>query len=121
MTRRRLAGATASRCVLTLGSSSPLAYLKLGATLNGRVIDATWHQQPIGYFISERNGTGVSAVDLRGAVERAAATWSGVSSGKVRLSYQGMTSAPAEGIDGRNTIGFLDLPTPRSIAARSTW
>ena len=29
--------------------------------LNGRVIDATWQQQPIGYFISERHGTGVSA------------------------------------------------------------
>jgi hypothetical protein len=96
--------------VLTLGSSSPVAYLKLGATLDGRVIDATWRQQPIGYFISERNGTGVSAADLRGAVERAAATWSASSSGMVSLSYHGMTTAPAEGTDGRNTIGFLDRP-----------
>lgn len=96
--------------ISTLGSSSPCAYLKLGATLNGRVVDATWHQQPIGYFISDRNGTGVTAADLRGAVERAAATWSNVGSATVRLSYQGMTSAPAEGTDGRNTIGFLDRP-----------
>ena len=73
--------------LLTLGSSSPLAYLKLGATLDGRVIDATWHQQPIGYFISDRSGTGVNALDLRGAVERAAATWFGGSSGMVCLSY----------------------------------
>lgn len=96
--------------VLTLGSSSPLAYLKLGATLNGRVVDATWHQQPIGYFISDRNGTGATAADLRGAVDRAAATWSGVDSATVRLTYQGMTSAPPAGTDGRNTIGFLDRP-----------
>ena len=96
--------------IVSLGSSSPLAYLKLGATVNGRVIDATWHQQPIGYFISERNGGGVTATDVRGAVERAAATWSSISPATVRLTYQGMTSAPAEGTDGRNTIGFLDRP-----------
>ena len=106
--------------ILTLGSSSPLAYLKLGATLNGQVVDATWHQQPIDYFISDRGGTGVSAADLRGAVERAAATWSGGSLGMVHLSYQGMTSAPAEGTDGRNTIGFLDRPDlDRVLAATS--
>lgn len=96
--------------VLTAGSSSPLAYLKLGALVNGRVIDATWHQQPIGYFISDRNGNGTTSAELRGAVERAAATWSGVSAGQVRLSFQGMTSARAEGTDGRNTIGFIDRP-----------
>lgn len=96
--------------VLTAGSSTPSAYLKLGATLNGHVVDATWHQQPIGYFISDRNGNGVTAADLHGAVERAAATWSAVSAATVRFSYQGMTSAPAEGTDGKNTIGFLDRP-----------
>lgn len=96
--------------VASLGSASPLAYLKLGATLNGKVIDATWHQQPIGYFIADRNGPGVSAAELRGAVDRAAATWSNAGGAMVRLSYQGMTSAPAEGTDGRNTIGFLDRP-----------
>jgi len=96
--------------LLTAGSSSPAAYLKLGATLDGHVIDATWHQQPIGFFISDRAGNGVTSTELRGAVERAAATWSAVSSATVRLSFQGMTSAPAEGTDGRNTIGFIDRP-----------
>lgn len=96
--------------IVTLGSSSSVAYLKLGAMVNGRVVDATWHQQPIGYFISDRDGGGVTAADLRGAVERAAATWSAVGSANVRFSFQGMTSAPAEGTDGRNTIGFLNRP-----------
>jgi hypothetical protein len=105
----RLAAVTVA-IVLTLGSSAPSAYLKLGATLNGHVVDATWHQQPIGYFISDRNGSGVTSADLRGAVERAAATWSAVSAATVRFSYQGMTTAPAEGTDGKNTIGFLDRP-----------
>lgn len=105
----RLAAVTIA-IMLTIGSSASSAYLKLGATLDGKVVDATWHQQPIGFFISDRDGGGVTAAELRGAVERAAATWSAVSAAQVRLSYQGMTSAPAEGTDGRNTIGFLDRP-----------
>ena len=103
----RLAAITIA-LVLTAGSSTPFAYLKLGGMVNGHVVDATWHQQPIGYFISDRDGNGVSANDLRGAVERATATWS--SAANVRFAYQGLTTAPAEGTDGRNTIGFLDRP-----------
>ena len=96
--------------VVTLGSSSSLAYLKLGAILDGRVIDATWKHQPIGYFISDRPGNGVTATDLLAAAERATATWSAVESATVRFAFQGMTSAPAEGIDGRTTLGFIDRP-----------
>ena len=55
---------------VSAGSSSPLAYLKLGAEVNGRVVDATWKRLPIGYFISTRPGNGVSVTDLAGAVER---------------------------------------------------
>jgi hypothetical protein len=87
-----------------------LAYLKLGAILNGRVIDATWKQLPIGYFVSDRPGNGVTAMDLQAAAERATATWSGVESASVRFAFQGMTSAPAEGIDGKTTLGFIDRP-----------
>ena len=64
---RRLVALTAA-LVLTIGSASSLAYLKLGAMVNGQVVDATWHQQPIGYFVSERAGNGVTAADLVGAL-----------------------------------------------------
>lgn len=112
--------AVAVALVLTLGSSSPLAYLKLGAVLDGRVIDATWKQQPIGYFISERPGNGVTAMDLLGATQRATATWSGVESAKVQFAFQGMTTAPAEGIDGKTVLGFIDRPDlDRVLAATS--
>ncbi len=93
---------------ISVGSASSSAYLKLGANVNGRVVDATWQQQPIGLFIADRGSNGVSANDLRGAVERAAASWSSVSGANVRFAYQGMTTAPPEGTDGKNTIGFLD-------------
>jgi len=96
--------------LVTSCTASSSAYLKLGALVNGRVVDTTWQQQPIGVFVSDRGSNGVSAADLRGAVERAAATWSSVSGANVRMAYQGMTTAPPAGGDGRNTIGFLDRP-----------
>jgi hypothetical protein len=96
--------------LLTIGAASPQAYLKLGALVNGHVIDATWKEMPIGYFISDRSSNGVTAAELRGAIERAAATWSRVESASVRLTFQGMTSAAAEGFDGRTTFGFIDRP-----------
>ncbi len=103
--------------LLTIGSSSPLAYLKLGAMVNGRVIDATWNQQPIGYFVSDRPGSGVSAIDLRGAVERATATWSRVESANVRFAFQGMTSAPAEGSMAGRRSGFSIAPISIACSA----
>jgi hypothetical protein len=105
----RLIAATAALLV-TIGAASSSAYLKLGAMVNGRVVDAVWQQQPIGLFISDRDSNGITSADVRGAVERAAATWSAVGSTQVRFAYQGMTSAPPEGTDGKNTIGFLDRP-----------
>jgi hypothetical protein len=106
--RRRVA--VTLTVLLTIGSSSPQAYLKLGAMVNGRVIDATWNQcrSVISFPIAPAGG--VSAIDLRGAVERATATWSRVESANVRFTFQGMTSAAAEGFDGQTTLGFIDRP-----------
>lgn len=93
------------------GSQAPaIAYLKLGTTVDGRVVDASWHQQPIRYFVTENDGPGASVDDLRGAVARAAATWQGVASADVRFEYQGLTSALPDAADGRTTVGFLDRP-----------
>ena len=83
------------------------AYLKLGALVNGDIVDVTW-REPVRYFISERGANGVSAADLRDAVARAARTWSAVDTARVQFEFQGMTSARADVMDGRTTIGFLD-------------
>lgn len=115
----RITAATAA-LILTVCSSSSLAYLKLGAAVNGEIVDATWHQQPVGYFVSERDGNGVTSGDLIGAMERATATWSAVTSASVRFSFMGTTTALPEGTDARNTIGFLDRPDlDRVLAATS--
>lgn len=97
--------------LVACGTATPQAYLKLGAVLNGRVIDATWAQPgPIPYFVSDRAGGGVTAEDLRVAAERATARWANVPSSQMRFAYQGLTSALPEGVDGRTTLGFMDRP-----------
>jgi hypothetical protein len=96
---------------VVLASQPPaFAYLKLGTAIGGRVTDVSWRQQPIRYFVTERDGTGVTAADLRGAIARAAATWQSVASATVRFEFQGSTSVPPGGADGRTTLGFLDRP-----------
>jgi len=97
--------------VASVASSSTHAYLKLGTVVNGRVVDTTWAAPgPIPYFVSDRNGGGLTAEDLRGAAERATARWQDVASARVRFAYQGLTGATAEGVDGRTTLGFIDRP-----------
>jgi hypothetical protein len=107
---RRVA-AWAAVLTLSFGSPSPaLAYLKLGANVNGQIVDVTWRQQPIRYFVTDRGGPGVSAADLRAAIGRATATWQAVTSATVRFEFAGATSAEPVDVDGRTTLGFLDRP-----------
>lgn len=107
---KRFAARLALVMAVLVTETPAAAYLKLGTMLNGQVVDVTWQQQPIRYFVSDYAGNGVSAADLRGALARAAATWSGVDSATVRFEFQGMTAALPEVVDGRTTIGFLDRP-----------
>jgi hypothetical protein len=107
---RRIA-AWAAILATSLGSPSPaFAYLKLGATVNGQIVDVSWRQQPIRYFVADRDGPGVTAAELRGAVGRATATWQAVASATVRFEFAGSTSAIPGDADGRTTLGFLDRP-----------
>ena len=96
------------------------AYLKLGAMVNGTVVDVTW-REPVRYFIAEPGTSGASAADLRNAVARAAETWMAVESAQVRFEYQGMTSAVPDVIDGRTTIGFLDRSDLEQVLAATSF
>ena len=73
---RRCAAAVVTALILAAAPVPAHAYLKLGALINGTIVDVTW-PGPVRYFVSDRDAS-VSAADLRGAVERAAATWSSV-------------------------------------------
>jgi hypothetical protein len=96
------------------------AYLKLGAMVNGTVVDVTW-REPVRYFISDRGTSGVSAADLSGAVGRAAATWSAVDTADVSFQFQGLTGAVPEVVDGRTTIGFLDRPDLEQVLGATSF
>jgi len=97
--------------LLVIGQpANTLAYLKLGTASNGKVVDVFWHQQPVRYFVTDRDAPGVTASALRDAVGRAATTWQNVSTAAVRFEFQGMTTADPVSSDARNTIGFADRP-----------
>lgn len=106
--------------LLVCFSTPATAYLKLGAMVNGTVVDVTW-REPVPYFIAERGTSGVSAPDMRDAVARAAATWSAVESAQVRFAFQGMTSAIPDIVDGRTTIGFLDRPDLEQVLGATSF
>lgn len=107
--RRALAGVLIA--ALMISAPAPAwAYLKLGTNVGNRVVDVSWHQQPVRYFVSATEGPGVTSGDLRAAIARAAATWQAVPGANVRFEFQGTTSAPPNAIDGRTTLGFLDRP-----------
>jgi hypothetical protein len=86
------------------------AYLKFGFRVGGRTVDVRWPPGPIRYFVSDRDAPGVTAAELRAAAARAAATWRAVPGAVIPLEDQGLTSASPGGMDGRNTLGFLDRP-----------
>jgi hypothetical protein len=86
------------------------AYLKFGFRIGDRTVDVKWPQQPIRYFVNERDVPGVTAGDFRAAIGRAAATWQAVEGSTVALEFLGTTGAPPGMIDGRTTLGFLDRP-----------
>ena len=97
--------------VLTLAQSAPAdAYLKFGFRIGGQTVDVKWANAPVRYFVNERDIPGVTAPDMRAAVARAAATWQAVPGTTLRFADQGFTTASPVGLDGRNTLGFLDRP-----------
>lgn len=106
---RRAIGYLLTAMLVAAGTAPVGAYLKLGSPVDGRIHDVTW-RGPVRYFVTEGGVPGVSATDLRAAIQRAAATWQAVPSATVRFEYQGMTTASPGNVDGLTTLGFLDYP-----------
>ena len=86
------------------------AYLKFGFRIGSETVDVKWATTPVRYFVNERDIAGVTAADFRAAVSRATATWQAVPGVTLRFEDLGFTTAAPVGLDGRNTLGFLDRP-----------
>ena len=106
--------------IVTVGAPAPAsAYLKFGVRVGATVVDVKW-TGPIRYFITERDGPGVSALQFRDAVGRAFASWQRVPTAAVQAQFEGFTIVPPGLQDGRSTFGFLDrFDLDRVLAATS--
>lgn len=96
------------------------AYLKLGTRIDTRTVTLRWEEFPIRYFVSNAPGGGVSAPQLRDAVNRAFATWTSVDTTSVTTEFVGTTDARPSDDDGMTVIGFESRPDQdRTLGAAS--
>lgn len=97
-------------CLWLAAGAALTAYLKFGVPAGGRTVLVRWPQPELRYFITDRDASGVSAGQLRAAVERAALSWQNVSTAQVAFQFVGFTGrGPAEE-DGVSTLGFEHRP-----------
>ncbi|MCY0541619.1 hypothetical protein OVW21_26695, partial [Klebsiella pneumoniae] len=76
---------------LVAGSMPAQAYLKFGVEVGTTVVPLHWPAGPIGYFVTERDISGISAQGFADAIGRAAATWDALPGLPVSFSAQGFT------------------------------
>jgi Matrixin/Carboxypeptidase regulatory-like domain len=115
---RRVAGFLLAAALVASGSAPLSAYLKLGSTVNGRVVTLKWTSLPIRYFVSNVDVPQVTASQLQGAVSRAFASWDAAPNTQVSSQFAGFTQAgPIQG-DGVTTLGFVSRPdSDRTLGA----
>lgn len=109
MTRRYAASVLAVLAALAV-TPSVQAYLKLGVTVNGRVISLRWNRQPVRYFVTNRDVAGVTAPQLQAATARAFDEWSSVDGVTLSSTFVGMTGALPFDEDGISVVGFDSRP-----------
>ena len=106
MTRRLLLAA----CLIAVAAAPAAAYLKLGFRAGGRVISVRWTATPVPYFVTNRDGGGLTAPQIEAAIARAFATWAGEPTIDVSFAFRGYTGAEPFDEDGMNTLGFVNEP-----------
>ncbi len=101
-------------------AADPRAYLKLGADVNGSVVALKWADQPVRYFVANRDAAGVTAVDVQRLAADAFATWAAVPHATVSSEFAGFVDAPPVSDDGVSVIGFTALAgAPFTLASTS--
>jgi hypothetical protein len=108
MNRRAIVLALAFGAAVWLGPAAE-GYLKLGTTVNGRVVSIRW-TGPIPYFVTNRDVPGVTAPQLQAAVQRAFGTWSAVDGVQISSQAVGFTGADPFEDDFMSVIGFQFRP-----------
>jgi len=106
----RLTAVTALVVLLFAQGQPAIAYVKFGVRVGSRTVTLKWTQTPVRYFITNAGVSGVTAIDLQGALGRAFASWQGVPTSAVAYQLAGFTNARPGDDDGLSTLGFRDRP-----------
>lgn len=122
-TARRMAGISvvAAAALVATGGAGVQAYLKLGANVGNRTVSLRWDRFPVRYFVTDRDVAGVSAAELRGAVERAFVRWAAVPSSNISAEFVGFTSAEPFEEDDMSVLGFQDRPDLDRVLGSTTF
>ena len=96
------------------------AYLKLGTFVGNGMVNLQWEDLPVRYFITNSAGGGVSATQLRDAVDRAFDNWTSLETASLSADFAGFTQARPNDDDGLTVIGFVNEPDQdRTLGATS--
>jgi hypothetical protein len=116
----RRSALAAALAAVALSAAPASAYLKLGTRLDNRTVNLRWEEFPVRYFVTNAAGGGVSATQLRDAVNRAFATWDAVDTAETTSEFVGFTNARPNDDDGLTVIGFDNRPDQdRTLGATS--
>jgi hypothetical protein len=105
---KRLLTLIATLACVALTSEPTSAYLKLGTRNASDTVNLRWDDLPVRYFITNASGGGVSATQLRDAVDRAFDSWTSVDNARVSAEFAGFTQARPNDDDGLTVIGFVE-------------
>jgi hypothetical protein len=113
--------ALATAALMLVANTPASAYLKLGVRAGGRTVNLKWNRFPVRYFVTNRDGGGVTASQLQSALVRSFAAWQGVPTANLSSEFVGFTSADPFDDDSVNVMGFLSRPELERTLAATTF
>lgn len=117
---KRVLALLATLACVAITSEPANAYLKLGIPVGSGTVNLRWQDFPVRYFITNNAGGGVSAIQLREAVDRAFNSWTTVETASISAEFAGFTQARPNDEDGLTVIGFVNAPEEdRTLGATS--
>jgi Matrixin len=110
MTRPALARLGATLLLVAGSLQTGQAYLRQSNLVGDSRVPIRWGSRVITYSVSNAGVPGVSVDAFEAALQRAAQSWEAAPGSNITFQYSGRTSAHPLDLDGRNTIGFLNIP-----------
>jgi Matrixin len=110
MTRPALARLGATLLLVAGSLQTGEAYLRQSNLVGDSRVPLRWGSPVIAYSVSNTDVPGVSVDAFEAALQRAAQSWEAAPGSNIVFQYSGRTSAHPLDLDGRNTIGFLNIP-----------